>query len=122
MEKKKAKITEKRKAQRIYLPLNLEYIPKHDPQNPIKIELKNISGRGIAAVLPRKFDKNDRVDLLIYLPEKSEPIKASCMVVWNKEIDKEKFLTGFKIFRADDYHGLIQFLCDKILELSLEEG
>ena len=71
-----------------------------------KIEGKSsafdVSGAGVRLTINRKLDIGAQVELEIYLPADSQPIRAKGKVVWLQKLKNEYFYTGIEFSVIDD--------------------
>lgn len=111
MRKKKGK--ERRKAERIFLPLEVSNIKNITPK---EIEPKDISGIGIKLIFREPVCKNDKVTIFISLGPRLKRIKTLCEIRWCKKLKDGRFLAGLKFLKIENHVLFNDFICEKMLE------
>lgn len=110
---------DRRKAQRLSIPLNIEYkvFPK---LKIIKQKLSDISGSGFKLALGHPLRQGERLKTLIYFPEEPLPITAFSEVVRCKTIkinNKKRFNIGLKYLKIipKDRYRFISLFCEMMV-------
>lgn len=98
----KLKYKDKRKSERLSIPLKMEY--KVLPRQKILIETfsRDISGGGLRITLDHPLKIKDRLKTILYFPNETHPITAISKVIWckrNKE-DKNAYDIGIKYIKV----------------------
>lgn len=119
MEKQKF-FKERRKSQRIYLTLPLKYKKPEDSCFQQAIACKDLSGGGLKVLLPRPLKIGEKIEVAIYLREGSGPVSAICKVLRCKQEGEDKYGAGLKFLKINDKEDFMQFLCEKLIELSIQ--
>jgi c-di-GMP-binding flagellar brake protein YcgR len=120
--KMKGKFKEKRKAQRLNIPLYFQY--KLLPRKKIleSAFCRDISGGGISFRLGQPLREGDRLKILLHFPEETKPVTAFSSVVWCKRILQEKVycvgIKHIKILPADKERFVFLF-CETMINYSL---
>ena len=113
MKKRKA---ERRKAQRMRLPLSVKYKVSSRRPDWQDIECKDISGIGLGLYLSKSFRANEKVHVAFSCDRDDKPIKTVCRVVWCKKVKSGLFRCGVEIIKATDPMALIDFVCTRIMD------
>ncbi len=109
---------EKRKFQRIALPLKLKY--KVVGKNGARGEAKcaDISGGGVGMRLKRCLEAGDNVELTFSIPNFNKPIVAMGKVVWITKMQDE-FKAGLRFTRIKFKSKFSELLCEEMINSSL---
>ncbi len=116
------KFKEKRRAQRLNIPLRFQY--KLLPHKRILESAfsRDISGGGISFHSSEALKKGERLKILLHFPEEVKPVTAYSQVVWCKKVSQEKaFNIGIqhvKIQPADKERFVFLF-CEMMINYSL---
>lgn len=100
----KGGLKDKRMANRLNIPLKIEYklLPK---QRILKeVFLEDISGTGLRVSLNYHLNKGSRLKTLLYFPKEENPVTAFSEVIWCKKraADKRRlFDVGMKYIKVD---------------------
>jgi len=110
---------ERRTAQRFMLSLKIKC--RRPGQNRWALTLcNNLSGTGTMLITTQPFERDDTMEIMIpgseYEPEAFHIIGK---VVWLKKITNEKFKAGIHFTEIADKSRFIDFVCEKMLSLSL---
>lgn len=115
---KKARLdSEKRRAERVRLPLFIKYKVRGKRAQLIETGFENISGLGLKIFVAEPLSIKDKVDIVINPQDRSPAFYALCKVCWCKEVAKDKFQAGLEFVKIKDRSRFIEFLCDKMLSL-----
>ena len=112
---------ERRKTQRLHLPFKVKFKPKGKKCPWQKADPKNISGGGIGVFMNKPFRPNDKVEMLLYMKGYPRPISAICKVDWYRQVEEDKFRVGLKFIEIKDHPEFMIFLCEKMVDLSLNQ-
>ena len=125
MAQAKSGIVERRKYERLPVPITLSYVSQNN--NVLQhTTARNISAEGIG------FDTNDKVttesdviDLIINIPGAPNPVHAKGKVAWKKKLTLEdtapyEFGVEFVKIEEDNKNTFLRFLCDLLYKISKE--
>lgn len=116
--KKQKKAPERRKAQRLTLPMHLSYRLKRK-KTWQKNVCDNISGVGLSLSVKELLAVDDKVEVAVYLDNDPKPIKISCRVAWCVKVKKDGFKAGVEVIAVKDEMRFIEFFCGRMIDLSL---
>lgn len=114
---KDKKKEEKRKGQRVSLPILISYRKKGVLKFHDALICKNISSEGIGALLPEPFEKNVKLEVLITFSGLPNSITALCRVVSCKKSKKQGFQIGLDFIKINDFKRFTNLLCDGALSI-----
>ena len=109
----------RRRAQRLQSSLHIRYKKKGNKSNWKWVAYKDISGIGIGLLTNEPLKVNNRVNVSIHMKNNPEPVQVECRVVWCSALDKGMYKVGLEFSKVKDSIRFIEFLCDKMLDLSL---
>ncbi|MBN2483166.1 MAG: PilZ domain-containing protein [Candidatus Omnitrophica bacterium] len=120
---KKLFIKDKRRSERLILPVTIDYSLKNPPTESSwtgPITTDDIGGGGLRFNAATKFKKGALLNLRIHLPHRVDPMYVQSEVVWyakSGEDEKTPYFIGveFRKMKADDRREYVNFICDKIL-------
>lgn len=107
---------ERRKAERIRLPLKLEFKGRQKALQS-SISLEDISGLGIRLTSPEPFGVNEKKHILIHMTKEGKPFRALCRVRWCRGSENKGFKVGLEFQKIKDKARFFELLCEKMLEL-----
>lgn len=101
--------TEKRRAQRIPIPIKIEYnfLPQKTLKNAYSSTYcDNISGTGLGLVFDSYIKRGTRLKLRIHFPGDVQPVTIAAEITWCREVAKNKvepcFRTGVQYVHMDE--------------------
>lgn len=109
---------ERRKCQRLPLCLSVKYKKPKDSSFH-NAACKNIGGKGLKIFLPEGLKTKEEVEILLYLPDKSGVISSLCRVVWCTQNNEGNFAAGLEFVKLKERQRLMEFLCERMIDLSL---
>lgn len=118
---KKAKGKERRKAQRLGIPLRVEYHLSVRRKTLIeKVFTKDVSGSGVRLLLKEPLRPKAKLKTLIYFPNDAQPITSISEVVWckrQKNIRKPSFIVGIRHLKImqKDRERFIFLFCETMI-------
>lgn len=112
---------ERRSCQRLTIPLKVRYkaVGKGDKEYGIKC--LNISGVGMQIETKESLKAGQNIDIVVYLQGEKELVTINTRVVWSEK-NKEGYWSGLKFLKIEPQTEFTEFLCEKILDISLENG
>jgi len=113
---------ERRKAERIPLKLSVKYRIKGSRAQFKEALNENVGGLGLNLVVGGPLPKNALVELVLRPFDTKKQYKMLCMVRWCRQIDKNKFQVGVCFNKINEYMSFVEFLCEKIMCVSMENG
>lgn len=112
---------ERRKFQRIKIPLKIKYNYSAKEKSQASATCKDISGGGVRFVTSKPLSIKDRVTVSIYFDCNGPKIFNSlCKVVWINKVKDGVLEAGLKFIHTRPNPDFTNFLCDKILDVSLK--
>lgn len=120
--KKKRDVKERRKAQRLNIPLRMKYKLRTERGVLEESIVQDISGGGIGLSLDKPLKKGSKLKVLIYFPDDPKPISAESQVVWcRKSRSKRKYTynIGIKHLRIvpADRERFVFLFCETMINL-----
>lgn len=112
--------TEKRKAERLPIPLKVKYKSKKGRPLLKEAVYENISGLGIRLCVSEPLERGDVIEVLISHSQYSGPFNTVCRVCWCKKLKEDKFQAGLEFLKVRNRLQFINFLCAEIMGLSLK--
>lgn len=118
---------DKRKSDRLLLPLQISYAFPHKQKWIGPFTIDDIGGGGVRFKSKRKLKKNTEISLKIELPESDKPIICKGQVIWCKKISPPQlkecreneliYLIGIKFHKMNFYdrRRYINYICKNIL-------
>lgn len=119
MAKKETNNAERRKCQRLCLVLSIKYKKSKDSCFHNAIACQDISGKGLKILLHEALKIEDRIQILLCLPDKTNRISTFCSVVWCRQNEDDNFMAGLEFVKIKEHERFMEFLCEKIVDLSL---
>lgn len=116
---RKSKGIDKRKAERINSSIKVDYRSPGSGRSWKKASCKDVSGIGIGLSLKEPVKINDKITISMCPSKKTGPVKAICKVIWCVQAGKGSYKSGLEVIEVDDPARFIEFICDKMLSLSL---
>lgn len=110
---------EKRKADRIRVPLEAKFRLKGSRvflKDPVCLE---ISGRGIHISVSCPLEKGELTEVAILPKDSNKAINALCRVRWCKKSAKDGFHAGMEFVKIKNPVYFEEFMCEKIAETFL---
>lgn len=106
----------KRRADRIAVPMKIKYRLKQYPYLAGEVEAKDISGGGLQMKIPTHLKKRDQVELALKFQERT--IKATGEVAWHKKIDDAQEIVGVKYLKIapNDKEDFAILFCDTMVD------
>lgn len=111
---------EKRKSQRIYCCLPIKYKEPGSSSFRKGIACQDMSGGGLGITLHHPLKIKDKIGVMLYLDGESGPINAICKVIWCRQKEDGRFRAGLKFIKVKDHERFLEYVCEKIIDLSLE--
>lgn len=112
---------EKRQCQRFNIPLKVRYKLKDKDKKEYGIKCLNISGIGMKIETNENLKPGQNINILVYLPTEKKLVTISARVVWSEK-NKEGHWSGLKFLKIEPRIEFTEFLCEKILDISLENN
>lgn len=125
LEVKEFFLKDKRKSDRLALPVKMAYtvLPENKWSKPILIE--DISGHGIKFIHTHAMDLGRELNLKIILPETdaNKPIFVNASIVWCKPAKRGAYQIGvnFNKMEPEDRKRFVQYMSDKLLVAHLDK-
>lgn len=117
-EKRKA---QRRKAQRLETSLQVSYKLQGKSQSWKWVAYKDISGMGLGLLTNEPLKIDDKIDVLVNLGKELKPVNILCRVAWCSKLKQGAYRVGLEFLKTKSDIRLMEFVCDKILDLSLKE-
>ncbi len=111
--------TERRKAERLSIPLKVKYKIKGTAGRQKDAPWEDISGLGIRFCLNKPLSLEEELEIALYVLGDPKPIEAIGRVAWCKEFDRGEFKAGIEFIKIKDNFRFTELLCKNILDLSL---
>jgi len=111
-------LIEKRKADRLKVPLQVEYRFSTQRKTLIeRIRAHNISGSGIGLILSNPMEIGTRLKTLVYFPDDTRPVELISKVVWCRPKAKHSFAVGIKhtTIAPKDKERFISLFCETMI-------
>lgn len=112
---------ERRMCQRLAIPLEIRYKAAGKGRREHKIKCLNISGVGMKIETKEGLKAGQNIDILVYLPTEKKLVTINTIVVWSEK-NKGGYWSGLKFLKIEPQTEFTEFLCEKILDISLENG
>lgn len=111
---------ENRKAQRIHFSVDVAYKP-HKKKNKLweHAHCKDISGMGIGLCVKSQLKADEKVKVSIRSDDNTLPVLATCRVIWCVKTEEGSHKAGLEVIEVNDPVRFTEFICDKIINLSL---
>lgn len=112
--------TTRRNAQRLYSHLRVQYkktgkkVPWHS------VGYKDISGVGIGLLVNEAVPVDEKLDIALSLKDDPKPCHVKARVVWCRKEKYGTFKLGLEFEKTESDARLIEMLCEKIVDLSLD--
>ena len=123
--RKKAKAERRkrpRRAQRLENYLSIAYRVRMKEKRWKQVAYRDVSGLGIAILANEPLAINREVDIAINVNGHPDPARILCRVVWRRRQAPGRFKIGLEFVKTENNARLIEFLCEKIMDLSLNEA
>ena len=124
MEMKRLKSTKRSKirrlAERLYSKIFVQYkrIEKKGPWKPVVYN--DLSGGGVGLITDEPIQNAERILLAIYLHNDPKPCTVTAKLTWCREIKPGMYKCGFKFEKTQEDTRLMDMLCEKMMDLSLD--
>ncbi len=119
--------TERRKADRLPVPVRVTYRIKRDPHLDLTSNtvVSDLSGGGLRLIVSEEIPLNTPCELTIHLPEEQRPLAAAGSVTWCRRRSsrgKTAFEIGvtFTTMSRAERERYYQFICDRLLDHYVE--
>jgi hypothetical protein len=110
----------KRKAERLYSNIYVHY-KKIGKKTPWKSVAHNdISGVGIGLHVNEPLKVMERISISFYLKNDPNPCNTVAKVIWCHKLKQGVYQAGLEFEKVQSDARLIEMLCEKIVDLSLE--
>ena len=121
MTKKTKSESDRRRAQRLSIPIKVEY--KMDKKQGAwkKCTSKDIGGLGFGLYLNSPLKVGDNISIAVGEKSSKSAITLLCKVVRCIEIKKGEYETGVEVVDVNDPSRFIAFICDKMIDLKLSK-
>lgn len=119
MRKKRLK-AEKRKAERLPIPLKVKYKSKKSRPLLKEAVYENISGLGIRLSVSEPLERGDVIEVLISHSHIPKSFNTVCRVCWCKRLKEDRFQAGLEFLKVKNRLQFINFLCAEIMNSSLK--
>ena len=114
---------DKRKSDRLALPITLYYTVDRESASPRwtgPIFTNDVSGGGLHFFTKEKMKNGDILSLKLQLPGMSDAIRVNAEVVWCRKdspLAKDEYAVGveFSKMKNEDRQKYVNFICEKIL-------
>lgn len=110
---------ERRKCQRLQIPLEIRYKLSEKDGKAYGIKCLNISGVGMKIETKEWLRVGQNIDISIYLPTHKKLVTINTRVVWSEK-NRDGYWSGLKFLKIKPQTEFTEFLCEKILDISLE--
>lgn len=110
--------TERRKAERLSIPLKVKYKIKGTAGRQKDAPWEDISGLGIRFCLNKPLSLKEELEIALYVLGDPKPIEVIGRVAWCKEFDKGEFKAGIEFIKIKDHFRFTELICRSMLELS----
>ena len=113
---------ERRKFIRASIPLR---ILVRDGFSETEAVTRNISPAGISFYSDKSVPSDKETEVLLFLPDKEEPVSVSAKAVWQRKAsleDNAPYDTGIEILdiREEDKNSFLKYLCDLLYNTDYE--
>ncbi len=120
MKKTRKKRSEKRKSQRLKIPLRLEYKRLRGKGKAEKTIAHDVSGSGLGIRLEEPLKKGDKLKILLHFANDPKPVTLTSEVVWHKKTGKGKkvfYDTGIRHVKVPvkDRERFIFLFCEMMI-------
>lgn len=112
---------ERRICQRLTIPLKVRYKAAGKGNKERQIKCLNISGVGMRIETKEGLKAGQNIDILVYLPGEKKLVTIHTRVVWSEK-NKDGYWSGLKFLKIEPQTEFTEFLCEKILDISSENG
>lgn len=112
---------EKRRCQRLTIPLKVRYKAAGRGKREHGIKCLNISGAGMKIETKGSLKAGQNIDILVYLPREKKLVTINTKVVWSEK-NKQGCWSGLKFLKIGPQTEFTEFLCEKILDISWENN
>lgn len=113
--------TERRKSQRLGLVLPVKYKKENSKCYRRGLACQDISGRGIKISLRDALRVNDKLEVILSMPAKTDKLNAFCRVTWCKQKKGGNFTAGLEFLKIKQRQIFMEFLCEKIIDATLNQ-
>lgn len=111
--------TERRKAERLSIPLKVKYKIKRAAASRQKdAPWEDISGLGLRLCLDKPLLPEEQLVIALYVLGEPKPIEAIGRVAWCKEFAQGEFKAGIEFTKIKDQMRFTELICRVMLELS----
>ena len=117
---------ERRRTERLILPLNLLYRIPPSPQWITPLKLEDIGGDGLKLRVKKRIKKGEDLELKLEIPSQ-ESIYVKGEVIWNKRVEvssqKFEYRVGIRFHKMkySERKRFVSYLAEKILDEHLTE-
>ncbi|RKY40495.1 MAG: hypothetical protein DRP76_01805 [Candidatus Omnitrophota bacterium] len=117
---------ERRRTERLTLPLNLLYRIPPSPQWITPLKLEDIGGDGLKLRVKKRIKKGEDLELKLEIPSQ-ESIYVKGEVIWNKRVEvssqKFEYRVGIRFHKMKYFERkrFVSYLAEKILDEHLTE-
>ncbi|OQX79800.1 MAG: hypothetical protein B6D56_06390 [Candidatus Omnitrophica bacterium 4484_70.1] len=117
---------ERRRTERLTLPLNLLYRIPPSPQWITPLKLEDIGGDGLKLRVKKRIKKGEELELRLEIPQE-EFIYVKGEVIWNKRVEvssqKFEYRVGIRFHKMKYFERkrFVSYLAEKILDEHLTE-
>ena len=119
-QKKRRRNTRRRNAERLYQKLHVSYKKSGKKESWRSVAFRDISGIGMGILLNEPLKIDDRVNVLITLKGISKPCQIPARVMWCTRVYPHGYKAGLQFIEGVTHDYLINFLTEKIIDLSLD--
>lgn len=111
---RRVKFSEKRMAQRLNISMSIVY--------KVRGKCSDISGKGIKMSTVQPLTPGSQVEIVIpKIVLDAMPFTALTKVVWSRQAPGGKFEAGLSFIKIKKREQFMQFLCEKMIDLSLDQ-
>ena len=82
---------------------------------------ENLSGGGLGLCIHAPCPDRSTIEAIL-MPPKPKPLRAVCSVRWHKPLIKNKTFLGVAFVTLTDLPRFMEFLCEHLLEQTLDDG
>ncbi|MCK9603085.1 MAG: PilZ domain-containing protein [Candidatus Omnitrophica bacterium] len=111
--------TERRKAERLLIPLKVKYRMRGKAGRHEHIPWEDISGLGLRFCLNKPLSPQKELEIAIYISDDPKPVKAIGKIVWCREFRKGEFKVGVEFTKIENNFRFAELLCKTMLDSSL---
>ena len=118
--KAKKRKSVRRKAERLHSNLLVHYKKTGKKCPWVSVAYKDISGVGIGLLVNQSLPRGEKIDIALYILDDPKPCNVRARVMWCRKIKQGLYKVGLEFIKAESDARLIEMLCEKIVDLSID--